>query len=44
MVFNTTIYNESNINYNTNYDTYITGNNNGTKYYNEKFPAFKVIK
>ena len=41
MVFNTTIYDPSNNNYNTNYDTYISGNNNiavdGGKYYNNKF-------
>ena len=41
MVFNTTIYDPSNNNYNTNYDTYIFGNNNiavdGGKYYNNKF-------
>ena len=37
MVFNTTIYDPSNNNYNTNYDTYISGNNNiavdGSKYF-----------
>ena len=41
MVFNTTIYDPSNNNYNTNYDTYISGNNNiplnGGKYYDNKF-------
>ena len=41
MVFNTKTYDESNKNYNINYDTYISGNNyisiNGTKYYNNKF-------
>ena len=41
MVFNTTIYDPSNNNYNTNYDTYISGNDNialnGEKYYENKF-------
>ena len=41
MVFKTTIYDPSNNNYNTNYDTYISGNNNiavdGSKYFENKF-------
>ena len=41
MVFNTSLYDASNNNYNTNYDTYINGNNNialnGAKYYDNKF-------
>ena len=41
MSFNTKIYDSGNNNYNTNFDTYINGNNNialdGTKYYDSKF-------
>ena len=41
MVYNTTLYDVSNNNYNTNFDTYISGNNNipvnGSKFYNNKF-------
>ena len=42
MSFNSKIYDSTNTNYNTNFDTYIVGNNNvpvdGVKYYNNKFP------
>ena len=41
MSFNTKPYNSTNNNYNTNFDTYIIGNNNipvdGVKYFNGKF-------
>ena len=44
MSFNTKIYDSGNNNYNTNFDTYINGNNNialdGTKYYDSKFSKF----
>ena len=40
-MFNTKTYDSTNNNYNTNFDTYIIGNNNipvdGVKYYNNKF-------
>ena len=41
MSFNTKTYDNGNHNYNTNFDTYINGNNtialDGTKYYDSKF-------
>ena len=41
MTFNTKTYDSGNNNYNTNFDTYINGNNtialDGTKYYESKF-------
>ena len=47
MSFNTKTYDSTNNNYNTNFDTYIIGNNNipvnGNLYYNNKFEDGVII-